>query len=117
MIPNAGPTGDWRGSCVLCLKSTDTGMLLQGEAEWLVGAISQLGIPAEQAETMVTAFFANLRCDPDVVPVGRQEMLVSICSRCAAAAGVPTAPGLIVRDESGMGRLAAPVPRFVQPLG
>jgi hypothetical protein len=117
MVPNAGPGGDWRGSCVLCLHGTDTGMLLQGEAEWLVGAIRQLGVSAEGAATMVTASFADLGCDPGLVPTSRLEMLVSICSRCAAAAGVPTAPGQVVRDESGIGRIAAPVPRFVQPPG
>jgi hypothetical protein len=117
MVPNAGPAGAWRGPCVLCLNGTDTGMLLQGEAQWLVGAISQLGVSPERAATMVTASFAGQRCDPGLVPAGRQEMLVSICSRCAAAAGVPTAPGQVVRDEAGMGRIAAPVPRFVQPPG
>ena len=117
MIPKPGLSGDGRTSCVVCMGGTDTGMLLEGEAEWLAGAVSQLGIPIEQATTMVTASFADLGRDPTVPPPGRHEMLVRICARCAAAVGVPTAPGLIATDQGGVGRIAGPVPRFAQPLG
>jgi hypothetical protein len=116
MIPKPGLSGDWRSSCVVCTTATDTGMLLEGESEWLAGAVSQLGIPIERATTMVAAFFAEPGLDPPMVPPGRHEMLVRICARCAAAVGVPTAPGLIVTDEGGVGRIAGPVPRFTQPL-
>jgi hypothetical protein len=46
-MPVLNLQGDYRDSCVACLRGTDTGLAFYGEAEWVVAALMQFGIPTE----------------------------------------------------------------------
>ena len=49
VIPPPGIDGTWTGSCVVCLRGTDTAFGLDGEPEWVAAALMTLGIPLEEA--------------------------------------------------------------------
>ena len=90
-----GLFGHYHGSCVVCLRGTDTALAFQGEAEWMIAGVSALGVPLKQAGVMVSHFFG---CLPGRVPDGDDlTIVVQVCSSCVAKAkpGFPV-PGLVV---------------------
>ena len=52
-MPAPGIDGTYDGSCVACLRGTDTGLAFTGEAEWIIAGMMMLGIPEDQATIMV----------------------------------------------------------------
>ncbi|PPK66198.1 hypothetical protein CLV40_111162 [Actinokineospora auranticolor] len=52
--PVAGLDGTYRHSCLLCRTGTDTGLgFLHDAPEWAVAGLTLLGLPPEEAETLV----------------------------------------------------------------
>lgn len=91
-IPRPGLSGDYRDSCVVCLKGTDTGLAFTGEAEWIAGALVYLGLPTDHAISMVSMATGS---DPGMAPVGRVTIGVRICATCASAPTKPMQVGLV----------------------
>ena len=98
-----GLRGDYRGSCVVCLRPTDTGLASEGEAGFAVAMLIELGVPEGQAPDVVGLASG---VEPGMAYIGRQTVVSRVCARCATAAGF-VAPGLLATG--------APVPRYVQP--
>ncbi|KJE20366.1 hypothetical protein FF36_05340 [Frankia torreyi] len=89
-IPAAGLQGDHRGTCIACLRPTDTGLAFQGEAEWIFAGLLGLGVPEDQVHPAL----ADL--DPagwgnGLVPVGKTAVTVRACAECASKPGFPVA--------------------------
>lgn len=100
-LPRPGLNGTYTGTCVVCLGATDTGLAFVGEAEWAIGGLHHLGIPADQAEELVTNITG---CEPGYVPVGDVTLPVRVCTDCANDAGMQV--GLISTGVPGYGKEA-----------
>jgi hypothetical protein len=85
-LPPPGAYG-YAGSCVSCMEGTDTGLVLDGDAEWIIGVMGVIGISIDQA-------LATLRWTDDSVPAGRVQVPVRVCAGCA---GPRLKVGLITR--------------------
>lgn len=85
-LPRPGLQGDYRGTCTLCLRATDTAIGFEGEAEYLIAGLIWLGVENEVAYRMVSEEFG---CDPGMVPTGRHCLYVRLCAKCAAEGGYP----------------------------
>lgn len=78
-------------SCVRCFKGdVVTAVGLYGDAEFVaVFLTAQLGLGEEKAVDTLFALAELLHgCDPGVVPEGRHEWAMRLCSDCAATTGV-----------------------------
>jgi hypothetical protein len=96
-LPAPGLQGDYRGTCMVCLRPTDTGLAFQGEAEWIIAGYHVLGIPEDQAHQMLA------QMNPEgwgngLVPCGIVTVAARVCTDCAAQAtdngGFPVALAL-----------------------
>lgn len=83
-IPPPNLQGDYRDSCAVCLRGTDTGLAFTGEAEWLIAGLGALGIPDDQASAMGQEFFEEKGADPGMVLSGEHTMAVQVCAECVA---------------------------------
>lgn len=84
------------GSCVVCGRGTDTALSAEGEAEWHIAFLINLGVPEADAPDVVTA---GTNSDPGKVPAGRFRAIYRVCATCVARApyaGFP-APVLLVK--------------------
>jgi hypothetical protein len=85
-LPWPGLKGNYEGSCVSCLRGTDTAIGLRGEAEWMIAfLVAKLQMPMEEA---VTTFSVATGCDPGNVPSGEFAVRVTLCKECAGKAGL-----------------------------
>jgi hypothetical protein len=78
-------------SCVVCLRGdTDTGLVVRGEAEFVVAFLhAQLGVPVEQATGTIEAYAEReLGCEPGKIPDGSSDYAMRLCRDCARKAGV-----------------------------
>jgi hypothetical protein len=96
-LPAPGLGGDYEGSCVNCMKGTDTALGFEGEAEWLMAGLAALGVPKDQALVMVSQHF---KVPPGLVPDGTFRMVVKVCPACVEQSPFPTPvlvlPGAVV---------------------
>lgn len=89
-VPNLN--GDYRDSCVVCLKGTDTGLAFVGEAEWVLAGLRVLGVPDDQASETLGAVTG---CQPGMVPDGEITVQLRVCETCAKATGTGMTVGLV----------------------
>jgi hypothetical protein len=85
-LPPPNLNGDYRDSCAVCVRGTDTALAFTGEAEWLEAGLGVLGIPDDEAQHMIEAFFVEKGADPGMVLTGDHEMVVRVCAECVAKA-------------------------------
>lgn len=83
-LPRPNLNGDYPDSCVVCLRGTDTGFAFRGVAEWIIAGIAVLGIPMDQAASMVSMATS---CEQGMVPDGEFTIVSRVCQRCAEASG------------------------------
>lgn len=95
-MPAPGLDGTYRGSCVVCLRGTDTGLAFVGEGEWAIAGLMRLGIPRGEASIMVSAATG---CDPGKVPIEEVMLPVRVCRQCAAASGTGVTVGVLSSGE------------------
>jgi hypothetical protein len=90
-LPTPGLDGSYRGGCVVCLRGTDTGLVFYGEPEWAVAGLCVLGVPEDQASTVVIHAIG----DPvnETVPDGVVACPVKVCAGCAESS--PWTPGVV----------------------
>jgi hypothetical protein len=104
-FPSAGLQGDYRDSSVICLRGTDTAIGVDGEAEWHIALLMELGIDETEAEKMLAS---ATHCEPGMVPSGRFRGPIRVCADCAARSSIPRlVPALYAEG--------APIPHLIQP--
>jgi hypothetical protein len=87
-----GLNGDFRGTCIGCMRGTDTGLAFKGEAEWAIAGVVICGVPLDQAVVIVSD---GLGVGGGEVPGGEVVFGVRCCHACAPmdvgliATGVP----------------------------
>jgi hypothetical protein len=92
--PIPGPQGDYSGTCVVCMRPTDTGLAFQGRAEWAVAGLIVLGLEQDVA---VVTLSVSTGSDPGKSPTGSQWFGFRVCSECASRADMEV--GLLAREE------------------
>lgn len=90
--PKPGLLGGYRGTCIVCMRPTDTALAFRGEGDWLIAGLMSLGIPRDQAYlTLLHAWREHGRhVDDGMVPSGTLTETVRVCHKCVRKAG----PGL-----------------------
>ncbi len=66
-LPPPGLQGDYTGSCVVCGYRTDSGLVFEGEGEFLIAAMMRLGLPEFDAHAMIEQEY---NCSPRQRPFG-----------------------------------------------
>lgn len=94
-LPPPNLQGNYKGSCLVCLQGTDTGLAFSGHAEWLIAGVEMLGVPKDQSVATVEGFFAEKGAQPGMVLDGEYTMFVRVCAACVerAPANFPS-PGV-----------------------
>jgi hypothetical protein len=88
--PEPGLQGDYWDSCVICLRGTDTGVVMHGPAEFVVGGLMALGVPPDHATKtfQVAHYGADAIPGPDIVP-GRRSPHRPVVPCCADKIKLP----------------------------
>jgi hypothetical protein len=94
-----GLDGSYTGTCIGCLRPTDTAFGIRGVAEWHAAGLTRLGVPMDEALGLVG--MAGMEAGS----TDRYDAAYRVCGRCAARAGFPTV--LAVDGEA--------IPTMVQP--
>jgi hypothetical protein len=100
-LPSPGLRGDYTGSCLVCLRGTDTGMIVIGEPDWVAAARARLGLPIDEAITI-----------GENDPVGKQQYIFRVCSECADRSGARVGP---LVGEGASTKPTAQTPTYRQP--
>jgi hypothetical protein len=77
-------------SCFGCFKGdTTTGLILEGEAEWIIAALGVIGVPEKEVHDFVYGIAEErYGCDPGHVPVADMEIAFRMCADCAGKAHI-----------------------------
>jgi hypothetical protein len=97
--PRPGLQGNYRGSCVVCLRGTDTGFAVRGPAEAVIAALIVAGVRASEANETARAMWNEheLEVAAGNVPGGVQDAVIRLCKEDADRAGL--AVGLLASAE------------------
>jgi hypothetical protein len=76
-------------SCIVCGRSTDTGLGFVGETEWVVAGLVKLGVSEERAFTLVSQMMGN---PPWMVPDGEVSLAFRVCADCAGKVDLVVGP-------------------------
>ena len=79
-----GLDGTYTGTCVACLRGTDTALAFRGPAEWAAAGLVRLGLPMAEAIATIEAF-------PGMVEADGATRMFRVCERCAHKAGMTVA--------------------------
>jgi hypothetical protein len=98
-FPRPGLQGDYRGSCVVCLRGTDTGFAVRGPAEAVVAAVIVAGVPESEAYETARAMWNEhgREVAEGDMPGGVQDAVITLCKDDADRAGL--AVGLLASGE------------------
>lgn len=92
MATNSGPVG--AGTCVSCLKPTDTAIDVDGEAEFHMATLMILGLPDDQAASMVGQL---TNAPAGQAFSGRRMAAYRVCTACVERTGTNMPrPGLAI---------------------
>lgn len=81
-LPPPNLNGDYEGSCVGCLRGTDTGVSFAGPPEWVVaGLVTALGVEQDTAAAMVSDATG---CTPGRVPEHEITLTFRACQECVS---------------------------------
>lgn len=81
-VPAPGLQGGYEEACVICLRGTDSGIGVEGEAEAHLAFLVALGVPEDEAYNTYRAMNPDL--EPGNVRSGRSVVIFRLCSECAA---------------------------------
>lgn len=79
-LPPPGLRGDYTGSCVACMRGTETAIAIRGPAEAAIVVLARLGVDQDVAEAMLSG-------SPGMVPDGDGPWGFRLCAACAAMGG------------------------------
>lgn len=98
-FPRPGLRGSYSGSCVVCLRGTDTGFAVRGDAEAVIAAVIAAGVQEAQAYETARAMWneQGLEVAEGNVPGGVHEAVITLCKNDADRVGLPV--GLLSSDE------------------
>lgn len=84
-----GLKGTYEGTCIACLRPTDTALAFAGQGEWLIAALVVLGVPQDQAYlTLLDGWLEQgLQVPAGRVPGGRLTQAFRVCRDCVRASG------------------------------
>lgn len=105
-LPPPGLQGTYKGSCIVCFQGTDTGLMLRGDAEWIIAGLMHLGMRDFDEAAAVVAHGHG--CDPGMVPDGVLSPAIQVCESCVKKSGSDIKVGLVA---SGV------LPCYQQPQG
>jgi len=85
-LPAPGLQGDYKGTCIVCFRPTDTGLGFRGEAEFVIAGLRVLGIPEGADYATFRAGWTDTGHDLEdgEVPDGIIEVPVQVCTRCVS---------------------------------
>lgn len=98
-FPRPGLQGSYSGSCVVCLRGTDTGFAVRGDAEAVIAALIAAGVPESEAYETARAMWneQGLEVAEGNLPGGVHDALVTLCKDDADRVGLPI--GLLASGE------------------
>jgi hypothetical protein len=74
--PRPGLQGDYRDTCIVCLRATDTAMAFRGEAEFLAAGLICLGVPHDDAMRIASQASGD--------NADNLTMRIQVCALCVA---------------------------------
>lgn len=92
--------GPFSGTCIVCLKPTDTAVAFLGPPEMAMGALMAMGVPEDQAVATIEAGMEPLDY------VLRSPIALRVCATCATRAHLSVGPadGDVPLYDAGEGR-------------
>lgn len=98
-FPRPGLQGSYSGSCVVCLRGTDTGFAVRGDAEAVIAALIAAGVPESEAYETARAMWneQGLEVAQGNLPGGVHDAVVTLCKDDADRVGLPV--GLLASGE------------------
>ena len=76
-------TSQFPASCVVCTQGTDTALGLQGDAEWIIVGLEELGVPRQEA---TRGFCVAAGTPYPMVLEGDVEYVFVVCTTCVEKA-------------------------------
>ena len=73
-----GLDGTFSGTCIVCLRATDTGLGFRGDVTWQAASLIVLGLPRDEAVATVNEH------EHELGPDGRYEVIHRLCTDCAS---------------------------------
>lgn len=92
-----GLDGTYSGTCIACLRPTDTALGVRGEAEWHAAFLVVMGVPEDEARLTVQRHAPSS---------DRYDAAYQVCGRCARNSPFP---------QPALALPGAPVPTIEQP--
>ncbi|HTP81765.1 MAG TPA: hypothetical protein VMQ11_02415 [Alphaproteobacteria bacterium] len=92
-MTSPGLQGDWRDTCIACMRPADTALGLIGEAEWHIAVLGLWGIPEDQAVWLLCNHLGTPH--DGRVPGGELVMAWRVCEKCAAKASPAMRPAIV----------------------
>lgn len=76
----------YSGTCIACMRPTDTGMAFRGVAEWLMAGLIVLGLPEDQAMEIYRQQQRErgIELAEGEAAGGINEMSIRVCAACVA---------------------------------
>jgi hypothetical protein len=85
-----GLLGCYDGTCIVCLRPTDTALAFRGPAEWHLSALKVLGVPEDQAyATKLPGWRERYGTRPGEVPDGVLSEAYRVCLDSVRACPAP----------------------------
>lgn len=95
-LPAPGVMGNYIGSCIVCMRGTDTALAVRGEAEAGIAALMVLGVPEGEAHSTAAVFFAERYGSGEgEVPGGVIDFPIQVCAECCRKSGTGWKPSLL----------------------
>jgi hypothetical protein len=94
-----GLQGDHRGTCVVCIRPTDTGLKFKGDAEWIIASLMVLGLSQDVAYgVLIQGWQERYGTQNPNVPSGILTEQMRVCGSCVRKCGKKNmpAPALII---------------------
>lgn len=88
-LPPPNPQGDDDSACIVCWDETDTALAFVGHAEWAEAGLTRLGVPFDQAVSIVLEACVRLYGTPQgMVPTDAVTLPFQVCMDCAKKVGM-----------------------------
>lgn len=87
-----GLDGTYSGTCVGCLRATDTALAVKGDPEWHAAFLVNIGLPMKEASALVL----SQHDDPEYGPGIR---LYRVCGKCTAKVPSLPEPALVMEGN------------------
>lgn len=84
-----GLDGTYTGTCIACLRATDTAMGIRGEPEWHAAFLVRLGLPMKEAIATTERYLAEMSEAYPLGPDGEPTAIYRVCSSCMERAHLP----------------------------